>query len=32
MMKEITNAAIVMFGMTMIGLALGFVLLRIQGE
>nr|YP_009297280.1 cytochrome B6-f complex subunit [Porphyridium sordidum]AOM66623.1 cytochrome B6-f complex subunit [Porphyridium sordidum] len=28
MMKEITNYAIVMFSMTMIGLALGFVLIR----
>lgn len=31
-MNEIVNAAIVTFGMTLIGLAIGFLLLRIQGE
>jgi len=32
MIKEIINAAVVTFSMTMVGLALGFVMIRIQGE
>nr|YP_010337924.1 cytochrome B6-f complex subunit [Timspurckia oligopyrenoides]UNJ17509.1 cytochrome B6-f complex subunit [Timspurckia oligopyrenoides] len=31
-MAEIVNAALVIFSMTIIGLGLGFVLLRVQGE
>nr|YP_010330209.1 cytochrome B6-f complex subunit [Porphyridium aerugineum]UNJ17925.1 cytochrome B6-f complex subunit [Porphyridium aerugineum] len=32
MMAEITNVAITTFTITIIGLGLGFVLLRVQGE
>nr|ARO91099.1 cytochrome b6f complex subunit 7 [Flintiella sanguinaria] len=32
MMAEIVNGALITFGMTLIGLALGFLFLRVQGD